>query len=147
MYEQICSAGTNFKRNDWKSWSLFIFATLCLRMKTEIPTCVLVIMTKNREKVVVAFSPCVRRFCAKSINKENNPHIIQAPTLHSHIHRLFTAQIFIRLCSCKAQKTHSTPAELSACVLLLSTHSFALWFLQIDRKGTPIETSKLGQYH
>lgn len=35
---------------------------------------------------------------------ENNPHIIHAPTLHSHIHRLFTAKIFIHLCSCTQHK-------------------------------------------
>ncbi|MEQ2299240.1 hypothetical protein AMECASPLE_013299 [Ameca splendens] len=75
-------------------------------MNAEISACVLVIMTKNRVKVAVSLSPCVRRSCAKSINKENSPHIIRAPTLHSHIHRLFTAEIFIRLCT--LQSTENT---------------------------------------
>lgn len=114
---------------------------------TDLRMCfVVLIMTNQRVKVALALSLFVRRFCAKSNNIENNPHIIHAPTLCSHIHRLFTAQIFIHLCSCTLQM-HKQTTTRAQWMCSFSVYTIALWFPQIDRKGTQIEISQSGQYH
>ena len=90
------------KKQEKKKPESFHFDPVYLRKEhTDLRMCFMgMIMTKTRLKAAVALSLCVGRFCAKSINMESSPHSVHAPTLRSHIHRLFTAQIFIHLCSC-----------------------------------------------
>lgn len=96
----------NKKNNTLSNLKYFYFVTQCTLGRIHRSELVFRSYDYDKEEgeVSVALSLYVRRFLAKSINMENNPHIIHAPTLHSHIHRLFTAKTFIHLCSCTQHK-------------------------------------------
>ena len=101
-YKKVYWENKKNKKTRKKKPESFHFDPVYLRKEhTDLRMCFMgMIMTKTRLKAAVALSLCVGRFCAKSINMESSPHSVHAPTLHSPIHRLFTAQIFIHLCSC-----------------------------------------------